>query len=319
MKTISLAICSFLFVIFCSVNIAQAQTTDSSATYLIVKTDGQELTGKIISQDAREVLLETKTIGLVAIPKLNIKEIRLLKKEEIKGDGVYNPDQPFATRYFITTNGLPIAKGDMYAQLNLFGPEIQYGVTDDFGIGVMTTWGATPIVLSAKYSKNVGKNLNVGAGALLGTGSWTWPDFYLALPFGVITYGDRKNNINVSLGYGAVGYKEEVYNPLTMDYEMKRKNDGRTLISIAGMVTVNRKVTFVFDTFIVPDDGGDIGGIALIMPGLRFQTTPNRAFQIGFAGVVSTTSYLDPNTNKKVVDRETIPLPIPMLTWFRKL
>ncbi len=318
MKTLSIAFCSFLLLMLFSGNEARAQATDTSAIYMVVKTDGTELIGKIISQDAREVLLETKTIGLVAIPKMNIREIRLLKKEEVKGGGVYNPDQPFATRYFITTNGLPMEKGDMYAQFNLFGPEIQYGVTKDFGVGLLTTWFASPIVLSAKYSFNLAENLNAGVGTLLGTGSWARPDFYLALPFGVLTYGNRKNNINISAGYGAIGYKTEVYNPLTADYEMKRESSGRALVSIAGMATITRKVTFVFDTFIVPDDGGDLGGIALIMPGLRFQTKPDRAFQIGFAGIVW--SYTDvSNTGVKTKNRETIPLPIPMLTWFRKL
>ncbi len=325
MKHFSITFCTFLILMLFSANQVSAQTTDTSAIYLIVKTDGQELTGKIISQDAREVLLETKTIGLVAIPKLSIKEIRLLKNEEIKGDGAYNPDQIFATRYFITTNGLPIKKGDMYAQLNLFGPEIQYGVTEDFGIGLMTSWIASPVVLSAKYSKKVGKNLNVGGGVLLGTGSWTFPNFMMALPFGVLTYGNRKSNINISVGYGAVSDKTYSYviDPSTQTFTeiYKRETNGRALLSIAGMATISKKVTFVFDTFIIPDDGkqGDLEGLALIMPGLRFQTNSDRAFQIGFAGIISTYTEVNSQTGAKSKYRETVPVPIPMLTWFRNL
>ncbi len=287
---------------------AEAQkTTDTDSTYLIVKQNGTELIGKIISQSPYEVLLETKTIGQVAIPKSDIKQIKLLRKDEVGSGGNYNPDQPFATRYFITTNGLPIKKGDMYAQINLFGPEIQYGVTENFGVGLMTSWWASPIVLSAKYSHKLDDNLHIGVGTLLGTGSWSFPSFYMAVPFAAITYGDRKNNITISGGYGTVGYKTVTTS----------EREGHALLSIAGMATVNNKVSLIFDSFIVPDDGRDLGGFALLMPGMRFQTAPNKAFQFGFAGIIYT--YTETINGEKVHQRATVPLPIPMLTWFRKI
>ena len=44
---------------------------------------------------------------------------------------------------------------------------------------------------------------------------------------------------------------------------------------------------------------------ALIIPGVRLQTNDDKAFQIGFAG-----AYFD---------GDVVPLPIPMVTWFRRL
>lgn len=306
-------------------------TIDTSATYIVVKNDGTEVIGKIVSMDAREVLLETKAIGQIIISKSTIKEIRILKNEDVNPQGVYAPDQVFATRYFITTNGLPMKKGDMYSQLNLFGPEIHYGVTENFGVGVMTSWFASPIVLTAKYSIKLDSMWHLGIGTLLGTGSWSFPDFYMALPFGALTYGNRKNNITFSAGYGAVGYKIEkeiqTFNPTTNKIDFTYTNvpysSGRTLLSVAGMATINKKISLIFDSFIVPDDGSDAGGFALIMPGLRFQTENNKAFQIGFAGIIANYTEKDYNNMGQVIGshkvRETIPLPIPMLTWFRKL
>lgn len=224
-------------------------TIDTSATYIVVKNDGTEVIGKIVSMDAREVLLETKAIGQIIISKSTIKEIRILKNEDVNPQGVYAPDQVFATRYFITTNGLPMKKGDMYSQLNLFGPEIHYGVTENFGVGVMTSWFASPIVLTAKYSIKLDSMWHLGIGTLLGTGSWSFPDFYMALPFGALTYGNRKNNITFSAGYGAVGYKIEkeiqTFNPTTNKIDFTYTNvpysSGRTLLSVAGMATINKK------------------------------------------------------------------------------
>ena len=53
----------------------EASDTTKKQLFLIRKTDGNELYGFIISDDGREILLETKTIGKVYINKSDIKEI----------------------------------------------------------------------------------------------------------------------------------------------------------------------------------------------------------------------------------------------------
>ena len=120
-----------LLLIF-SMNFAFSQqkapsTIDSTKTYRIVKNDGTEFLGKILSQDAREVLLLSDKIGQVIIPKHEIREIIEVKAEDMSITGEYIPNEVFATRYFITTNGLPIEKGESYIQWNLFGPDVQIG------------------------------------------------------------------------------------------------------------------------------------------------------------------------------------------------
>jgi hypothetical protein len=62
-------------------------------------------------------------------------------------------------------------------------------------------------------------------------------DFGGALPFATISFGDRRKNITFSGGYGAIwqdGYFE-----------------GRAITSVAGMIKVSPKISFVFDSFIV--------------------------------------------------------------------
>ena len=53
----------------------QEYVKEEKSLYLIKKTDGNELYGFIMSDDGREILLETKTIGKVYINKADIKEI----------------------------------------------------------------------------------------------------------------------------------------------------------------------------------------------------------------------------------------------------
>lgn len=278
------------FSVTLSTQYADAQIdTDTTKTYLIIKNDGAEFIGKIISQDSREVVIVTKALGEIVIPKHEIREIRELKEDEITSEGTLRHSDIFSTRYFITTTGASIKKGDSYIIWNLYGPDIQFGVGDKFGVGVMTSWFGSPIIGTAKYSISIGKNSNLGLGTLLGTGSWASPEYGLALPYAALSFGDAQKNISFSVGYGA-----------TFGTDI---SGGRALFSVAGMSKVNDRLSLVFDSFIISGTGNDEGG-ALLIPGFRFQTDPDKAFQIGFAGVAA--------------GGELIPFPLPMIQWFRK-
>lgn len=271
---------------------ALTQPIDTIKTYLVVKNDGNQYVGKLLRQDAREILLETTTLGQIIIPKYEIKEIRELKKEELTLTGDYIPAEVFSTRYFITTNGLPMEKGESYILWNLYGPEFQFGIAKNLGVGIMTTWAGMPFVANMKFSYPLSKKANIGFGLLAGTGSWAYPDYGGVLPFGVLSYGDRKANINFSGGYGAVW--------------LKGINDGRMLTSLAGMIKVGKKISLVFDSFIAPNfDSENNDGFSLIIPGLRLQTESKKAFQFGFAGVYAAGEFA--------------PTPIPVIQWFRML
>jgi hypothetical protein len=262
---------------------------NSAKTYVITKNDGSTFTGKIISMDAREVLIDTRTIGQVSIPKHEIKEIKEVPANQITSKGEFKPNETFATRYFLTTNGLPIEKGESYILWNWYGPDFQFGVGKNFGLGIMTSWLGMPVIGSAKYSFELGKDTHMAVGTLLGTGSWALPHFGMALPFTSLTYGNRRNNITFSGGYGAIWY--EGY------------NGGRTLFSVAGMAKVSKKASFVFDSFILPGNTSDHNYVSLYMPGIRIQTAQNKAFQFGFAGIATVDNFS----------------PIPMFQWFRML
>ena len=297
----------------CINSTSYAQTdTSKSETYIIVTNDGGEFLGKIISQDAKEVLIDTKDRGQISIPKYQIKLMRLVEEKDLDNNGNIKFDETFATRYFITTNGLPIEKGESYIQWNLYGPDFQFGVAKNFGVGIMTSWFGTPIIGSAKYTYTISENLNGAVGTLIGTGSWALPDFALALPFTAITYGDRKVNANLSVGYGAVSNDGET--------------EGRALFSGAGLFKVSNKISIVFDSFIMPkggiktrteieyDNNGNEREVqvsytdpsfVLVIPGIRYQTDSKKAFQFGFSGLF--------------IDGESTGFPIPMVQWYQRI
>jgi hypothetical protein len=292
MKTHKLLLISIILLTsFFSLN-AQVDTTSTiKKMYVITKNDGVKFIGEIISQDAREVLIKTSTIGDVIIPKHEIKSIEELVAGDIDNKGNYLGKTIFASRYFITTNALSIEKGESYVQWNLWGPDFEFGVGKNFGMGIMSTWFGIPIIGTAKYTFQLDQGVSMGIGTIVGTGSWVAPDYGVALPYAVLTIGDRRNNINFSGGYGAL--------LIEGDFE------GRALFSVAGMTKLSPKISLVFDSFLAPTFSNNQEDFAILIPGLRWQIENKNAFQFGFAGLY--------------FDGEFIPVPIPMVQWYRKI
>jgi hypothetical protein len=290
------------------IQIGHSQTNETATAppdtnlYRIIKTDGGELIGRIHYQDAREILISTTDNREIYVPQHVIKEIVLLNKSDFNAKGSFVGEDRFATRYFITTNGLPIKKGEHYVQWNIFGPDLQLGVGNNFGVGVMTSWVGVPIIGSIKKSWELNDKSQFAIGALVGTGSWIASDFGGVLPFATLSFGDRTRNLAISAGYGALWF-DDVF-------------DGRALTSVAGMMKISTKVSLVFDSFIVPATTYTtqinnetvterISAFALFIPGVRWHQSEGKAVQFGFTGLYFNGSFL--------------PFPIPMIQLFRSL
>ena len=327
-------------------NSAQAQNTPiDTNTYVVVKNNGSEYIGKILNDDGREVLIETKSLGKIYIYKSEIKSITLVisSKEVLYGE--YRALGPFTTRYQFTTNGFPIKRGENYALVNLYGPEVHFSLSNRFSLGVMTTWIASPFVLVGKYSlPSKMKKWHFALGTMMGTTGYL-VNFkgYGGLHWAVATYGNRLNNVSFSAGYGYVKtgveetvertgvYVEPNFPPTFERIAPLRK---APLISIAGIFKVGSKASFFFDSMILFNKQNVInhtsyGGYnsetqqyspvitsvkeervfktsLYLMPGMRFQKNENKAFQIALAGVASFDKF---GSNS---------FPIPMCSWFFK-
>ncbi|MEZ4777603.1 MAG: hypothetical protein R3D00_30795 [Bacteroidia bacterium] len=259
---------------------------------IVIKHDGTEFIGYILSSDERELLIETKELGKVVIPKHEIKSIKYMDVNE-KMLVNYTGRNRFSTRYFLTTNGLPIEKGEDYAMFSLYGPEVHFVVGKNVSVGIMTTWMAAPLVGAIKYSIPLGKDINLGLGILAGGIFYSFAPGVGALGYGSLTIGDRTSNFTFSAGYAGlteVGYGEH------------NSSGSAPLMSVAFMSKIGKNVSLVGDSFIYMEKGNRF---ALIMPGLRFSDNPKRAFQIG-VGMIA-------------IDNEVIPAPIPVVSWFRAI
>ncbi|MBM3184757.1 MAG: hypothetical protein FJZ67_00515 [Bacteroidetes bacterium] len=323
---------TLFFVLFFS-RIACTQVTPPDSTivkdtntYIVVKNDGSKFIGKILSQDAREILLLTNENRKIYIPQHIIKEIKLIDPKKFNIAGEYVGEDKFATRYFITTNGLPIKKGEHYVQWNLFGPDFQFGIGEDLGVGIMTSWFGTPIIGTFKKSFQLGPSSHFAVGGLIGTGSWTLPQWGGFLPFATLSGGDRSRNIAISGGYGLIWQPNQSHNSTK-----NTETNGRALASIASMIKVSKKISLVFDSFFIlpgrskteeyqeyifnpSTNNYELGtvsqtirypGLLLLMPGIRWHQEEGKALQFGFTGIYS--------------DGEFVPVPIPMVQWYRNL
>ena len=185
--------------------------TTKRELFLVRKTDGNELYGFILSDDGREILLQTKTIGKVYIYKSDIKEIiytnRKIGLEAVENESYteFRDSGPFTTRYYFTNNALPVKKGEDYAMIHLYGPEIHFSLNDKLSLGVMSTWIASPIALASKYSLYSKGNNHIALGTIIGSLGYLGigdGGLFGGLHWLTYTKGDRLSNISFSAGYG---------------------------------------------------------------------------------------------------------------------
>lgn len=277
---------------------AKAQTKDEVvnteeevSTLMLIRTyAGVEYIGEVLSLDPREVLIQTKSGEQIIIPRHEVALMESLGTDALN-NGIYLGEDRFATRYFYSTNGLSIKKGEHYASLNYYGPEVHFALTDNLSVGLMTTWIAAPVVVSAKLSIPISDKFHLGVGGLAGSLSWIETEAVGALGYGTATFGDRKRNLSISGGFAAI---------------RDPWNDGDNnagLLSIAGMNKLGRHSSLVFDSFFLFNQNGPV---AILIPGLRVSTRNQRgAFQFG-VGVA------------KRNDRDNV-TPFPMASYFISL
>jgi len=268
-----------------------SQVSIDTIKYIIVKNDSNEYVGFILSNDDQKIALKTNSLGVIMIQKSEIKSIEPydeatdLLKPKMNHAGV------FTTRYQFSTNCFPIKKGENYSLIHLYGPEIHYAVHRDFSIGVMSSWIASPLALALKYTRGTANpKINYGVGALFGTlGPITSFKGYGGLYWGMLTYGDRSNNITFSVGYGHTDDRA----PITGSTDIKEAGiypvvsgqypnipvqeviatGGNTaftapIIGIAGRTNISEKMSFIFDGMFVfaTDHSTYVEGTQTIVP-----------------------------------------------------
>ena len=322
---------------------SQEFAKDTNKLFLIKKTDGGEFIGEILSDDGREVLIMTKTIGKVYIRKENISLITQTNETnksaiEIEETGEFRAEGPFTTRYYFTNNALPIKKGENYALINLFGPEVHFAVSDKLSLGIIASWIGSPVTLVSKLSVFSKNNVHFSIGNIIGSSGYLAQGrVFGGLHWGTLSVGDRMKNISFSAGHGYFNDNSYVFNTQYQD---------ALFLGMGGIAPIGEKTSFILDAMLISNtkdnpyydptttsvyyysyrnrtDQSITNTTLILMPGIRFNKSYTKAFQLSLAGVFFT-------DNSRVISRsnwdgtysyqkgETISFPVPTISWLRK-
>jgi hypothetical protein len=183
---------------------------DSSRLCRIETKDGNEFIGLVAAEDSVSIVLETKLLGKVIIPRTSVKTITWLKLSSMKAGQLWYENTQ-STRYFWSPNGYGLKKGEGYYQnIWVLWNQASVGVTDYFSVGagiipLFFFGGApTPVWIVPKFSIPVVKDkFNLGVGALAGTVLGEGSGF--GIVYGLGTVGNRNNNLTLGFGYGFAG------------------------------------------------------------------------------------------------------------------
>jgi hypothetical protein len=232
-----------------------AQTAaDSTGMYRIETRDGNEFIGTIINQTPENVQFRTQKLGVITIPRSDIKSMLVIDAKQMK-DGKLWFENPQATRYLFAPNAYGLRPGEGYYQnVWIFINQASVGVTKNFSIGVglvplflFGEGGSTPIWLLPKVSVPVIEDkFNVGGGALIGTvigedaGSF-------GIAYGLTTFGSKDRNATFGLGYGFAG-GEWASSPL---------------ITVSGMYRTGPRGYLITENYFIGIEGESAGIISI--------------------------------------------------------
>ena len=323
----------FFFLLICMAStLGISQVTPGDTTeYVIKMANGNEYIGIVLKDDGREMLIQSASVGKLYVNKADV--VSIIKRTEVKGvmvDGEVWDNNTFSTRYFFSTNGLPIKKGDNYYMIHLYGPEFHVAVSNSVNVGLMTTWIGAPFLFTVKKSFTTKRpDVNFAIGTL--TGNLSYLNGFkglMSVNFLSITKGTRENNFTFSSGFLVAN------NGMQADeYQSNVKSSG-SLASVAGTLRIGKSASLIFDSMfgilnakrtrldagyvynydpILNVDNGyyynngmvttrTSRGFMLLMPGIRIMNGSNRAFQF----YMNYTSF-EGNT-----------FGFPMVSWLRK-
>lgn len=218
--------------------------TEGEDMWRIETNDGSIYIGMVQKSDGEVVVLETKNIGVITIPRAEIVLMTKGDSEVVYRNKKLESSSFSHSRYFFSPNSYNMKKGEgYYHNFMVFMNQASYGINDYISIGAglvplfLFEGSSSPFWITPKVSIPIVENkFNLGAGALLGTIIGEGAGV-AGIAYGLATYGSRERNINLGVGYGFV--------------------DGETtesaIINLSGMTNVSRRTTLMFESYLISD------------------------------------------------------------------
>jgi hypothetical protein len=221
-------------------NILSQEVLRKTHRVLIETKDENKMMGTIEKENDEIISLKTENYGTIEIKKSNILTRKIVESDAIIKNGKIWFENPNATRNLYGPTGYGLKKGEGYYQnFYLFLNSGSYGFTDNFtlGIGVIPIPFIGAFTITPKFSFPIVENKwNAGVGVLYAR----IVDYDMGIGYGVLTYGDKNNNITAGIGYGF------------QEGELAQ----RPTLTLSGMFRVAERFSFVTENWFVNGEDG---------------------------------------------------------------
>lgn len=221
---------------------AQEQASEEPV-YRVETAGGEVVIGTLVSENEKEIVLDTRQFGEVTLERANIEQMEEIDPDQFQ-DGQYWFRNPQSTRYLFAPNAIGIPKGEGYYQNTwILLNNVNFGVSNNFSIGAGTIpvflFGASalPIWVLPKVSISTPQeNLHLAGGAVLGGVLSGEGGGSAGLVYGSATLGTRDHNATASVGYG---YVDESFSD-------------SPVINVSGMTRIGRTTYLITENYFFP-------------------------------------------------------------------
>ncbi len=239
----------FSLLLFFSFTLSGQTTDKENGQVIIILLDKSEIKGKLVTENERELVVNSESLGLLTFQRTEIKKIIYL-------DNKGRMPNPNPTRYFVGQSAYTLDKGEGYYQ-NIYGLVnlVSYGITDRFsalvGTEIISLFSGTPIIFTnLKYGFPISDKLQAAASfSYLTAGGELAGEVNFGSLNALLTYGNKEHNVTFGTGYALAN----------------GDIDNTGLLTIGGMTRISSRLALITENYLLLSEDE-----ALISGGVRY-------------------------------------------------
>ncbi|MBI1221757.1 MAG: hypothetical protein GC180_04055 [Bacteroidetes bacterium] len=212
------------------------QTPDTSQIYKVTCFDNHYFIGHIVRIDQREIEMILPVRGILILPSYTVKSIIKISPEELDNHGNLKADNTDLHLYALNTNAFGLKSGQVVSGLGLIGPDVSVGISRHLQFRLRSTWIATPMMATLNYSVAFSDKVHAQLGAMIGWGTWNYPEGGIILPYAGVTFGSNHNHLTLTGGYGQL-------------FTYANRNFPLPYIGLSSSRQVGRNLSLIFDSY----------------------------------------------------------------------
>lgn len=207
-------------------------SANGNQIYLEIKDCKDVSKGKALVGNKNQVEIPQAYAGAISFLSNDILTTDKYKTEAPKETKPVFTDNEHASRYFFAPSAYGLKKGELYGTTNYFLLyDFQYGITDNFSLGMGSTIAAFPFYITPKFNFKLDDKNRISVGDMLVLGTWG-ANFTANLAYAVYTYGESNTNVSLGLAYlNGSNSKDKIGQPVINLSAMARLSDYMYIVS----------------------------------------------------------------------------------------